>query len=159
MVSADDVFWEAAGSALALGGSVDVSTESPTLDLRVSGIAVLRVLSAFVPTVAIDGTAEVDVRVAGTVAAPNLSGSIDLDSAEVALASPRLVISELSGPVTFEGARVELRGLSGSANGGLLVIDGGLVLVGPDIGDGEFYVQAQGVAVEYPEGLRSEIDR
>lgn len=158
VVSADDVFWEAAGSTLALGGTVDVSTESPTLDLRLSGIAVLRVLSAFVPTVAIDGTAEVDVRVDGTVAAPSLSGSIDLDNAEVALASPRLVVSELSGPVTFEGTRVELRGLSGSANGGLLVIDGGLVLVGPDIGDGEFYVQAQGVAVEYPDGLRSEID-
>lgn len=158
IVSADDVFWEAAGSALALGGTVDTTTASPTLDLRVSGVAILRVLSAFMPTVSIDGTAEVDVRVGGTVETPDLSGSIELDRAELALASPRMVISDLSGPVTFSGTRVELRGLAGTANGGLLVVDGGVVLAGPEIGDGEFYVQAQGVAVEYPDGLRSEID-
>jgi autotransporter translocation and assembly factor TamB len=121
-------------------------------------VAVLRVLSAFVPSLGIDGTADVDVRVGGTVDRPDLSGGIDLNNAGIALASPRLVVSELSGPIRLDGRRVELRGLTGLANGGSLVVDGGLVIDGPTIASGEIYVQASGMAVEYPRGLRSEID-
>jgi len=158
LITMDDVVWEALGSQLAVGGSVDVSSGSPALNVTVQGLAVLRVLSAFVPGVGIDGTAEVDLHVGGTPGAPDLSGSVTLVSTELALATPRLVISDLSGPITLGANRIELRGLTGSANGGSLTIDGGFVLAGTDIADGEIHVQAVGMAVEYPRGLRSEVD-
>ncbi len=158
VLTLDDVQWEAEGSTLTVAGEVDLKTESPSLDLTTKGTAVLRVLSAFLPALGFDGTADVDVGVTGTVAVPSLAGSIELQSAEIALPSPRVVISELTGPIRLDANRVELRGLTGSANGGALVIDGGLQLDGTAIGVGEIYVQAQGMAVEYPPGLRSEID-
>jgi len=158
LITMDDVVWEAAGSQLALGGSVDLSSGTPALNLSVEGVAVLRVLSAFVPGLGVDGTADVDLRVRGTPDRPNLAGSVTLASAEVALSSPRIVLSELSGPITLSENRIELRSLTGSANGGMLTIDGGFVLDGAQVVDGEVYVQAVGMAVEYPRGLRSEID-
>jgi outer membrane protein insertion porin family len=158
LVTMDDVVWEALGSQLAVGGSVDVTSGSPALNVTVQGLAVLRVLSAFVPNVGIDGTAEVDLHVGGTPGAPDLSGTVTLVDAELALAAPRIVVSELSGPVTLGANRIELRGLTGSANGGSLTIDGGFVVTGTDIADGEVHVQAVGMAVEYPHGLRSEVD-
>lgn len=158
IVRMDDVVWQAAGSALRLGGGVDLTKEEATLDLSLTGVAVLRVLSAFVPTLAIDGTADVDVRVRGTASTPELTGRMQVNNAELALSSPRLVVSELSGPIAFTGDRIELRGLTGSANGGALVTDGGVVLKGTEIVDAEIAVQVQGMAVEYPRGLRSEVD-
>jgi hypothetical protein len=158
IVRMDDVVWQAAGSALRLGGAVDLTKEQAALDLNLTGVAVLRVLSAFVPTVAIDGTADVDVRVQGAVASPELTGRMQLNNAELALSSPRLVVSELSGPIALIGDRIELRGLTGTANGGALVTDGGVVLKGTEIVDAAVAVQVAGMAVEYPRGLRSEVD-
>ena len=158
LITMDDVVWEAVGSELALGGSVDVSSSPPALNLTVEGVAVLRVLSAFVPSLGVDGTADVNLRVGGTTSNPDLSGTVTLADAEVALTSPRIVLSDLSGPIALSANRIELRGLSGSANGGNLTIDGGFVLHGTEIVGGEVYVQVLGMAVEYPRGLRSEID-
>lgn len=158
IVHMDDVVWQAAGSRLTLGGAVDLTKDEAAVDLSLTGVAVLRVLSAFVPTVAIDGTADVDVRVQGTAANPTLAGRMQLNNAELALSSPRLVVSGLSGPVALAGDRIELRGLTGAVNGGTLVADGGVVLKGTEIADAEIAVQVAGMAAEYPRGLRSEID-
>ena len=158
VISMGDIVWEAEGSALTLGGDVDVTGSAPALNLTLKGVAVLRVLAAFVPGVGFDGSANVDIGVGGTTASPTFSGGIDLKDAEVALQSPRIVISELTGPIRFTGNRIELQGLTGSANGGQVAVDGGVVLQGTSISAGEFYLQASAVAVEYPRGLRSEVD-
>lgn len=158
VVKLDDVVWEALGSEVGFAGSVDLSSGTPAFDLTVDGIAALRVLSAFLSGVAVDGTADVDLRVGGTSVAPELSGSATLVNAEVALSNPRIVVSELSGRIELRSNRIELRGITGSANGGRLTIDGGAQLEGLTPTDGEINVQAAGMAVEYPRGLRSEID-
>lgn len=158
VVTMEDFVWEAVGSELGLSGSIDLTGDAPLLDLNVRGTAVLRVLTAFLPALGVDGTAEVDIRVAGTAAEPDLSGTIQLNDAEIALSSPRLVISELSGPITFGGNRVTFGGLQGSANGGQLTIDGGVEIAGFELVGGQVHAQAVGMAIEYPRGLRSEID-
>jgi translocation and assembly module TamB len=129
----------------------------PALDLTVKGIAVLRVLSAFVPQVGVDGTADVDVRVGGTTSTPEMSGTITLSDAQIALASPRVVISDLSGPIALSVNRIDLRGLSGSANGGSVTIDGGFVLNGTELVDGDS--MSGGRMAIGIHGLRSEVTR
>ncbi len=158
IVSMDDVIWEAAGSRIVVGGNVDVSRGEPALNLRLDGTAVLRVLSAFAPSVGFDGNADVEIYIGGTPSAPSLSGGITLADVEIGLTSPRVVVSAISGPIRLDHDRIELRGLTGTANGGLLVVDGGVVLSGVTIGEGKVYLQTQGLALEYPRGLRSEVD-
>lgn len=158
VLSLDDVVWEAAGSTLTVGGQVDASGETPTLDLSLTGVAALRVLSAFLPEIAIDGKADLDVKIAGTFGEPILSGGVTLDTVELVVPSPRFIVSDLSGPIVLSGNRIELRGLRGTANDGTLVIDGGIDLDGVSLAGGKLTVQASGVALEYPQGLRSEID-
>ena len=72
--------------------------------------------------------------------------------------SPRLVISDLSGPIALSGGRIDLRGLSGSANGGSLTIDGGFVLKGSSWWTARSMSRRRGWRSSIQRGLRSEMD-
>jgi hypothetical protein len=49
-------------------------------------------------------------------------------------------------------------GVRGLANGGALALDGSLEFEGMALSGGTLNIQAQGVALELPKGLRSELD-
>jgi outer membrane protein insertion porin family len=153
-----DAVWSVAENALQFGGSVGFGAEDPPLKLSLKGLVDLRVLSAFVSTVAFDGTANVNTRIEGTVARPLLDGRILLDNAEVAVAEPRLVLSELTGPIVLDGQLALFDGVRGLANGGALALDGTIEFEGMALSGGTLNIQAQGVALELPDGLRSELD-
>lgn len=153
-----DVSWSVANNPLVIGGSVGFAAEDPPLNLAVRGLIDLRVLSAFVSTLAFDGTADVNTLIEGTAAKPLLNGRITLVDAEVAVSQPRLVLSEMSGPILLAGNRIVLDGVRGLANGGAVALDGTLNVEGFAIVGGAVSIQAQGVAIELIDGLRSEID-
>ena len=102
----------------------------PPLDLSVKGLVDLRVLSAFVGSVGFDGNADVDARVGGVMSKPEFGGQIGLKDAEIAISEPRLVLSELTGPITMSGQTLLIENLRGSANGGNLALDGALQVEG-----------------------------
>jgi translocation and assembly module TamB len=81
-----------------------------------------------------------------------------LDDGEIAIAEPRVVLSELSGPIVLNGQTVRLDSIRGLANGGALSVDGSLEFEGRALSGGSLDIQAQGVALELPKGLRSELD-
>jgi len=153
-----DIAWSVASNPLVIDGSVGFAAEDPPLDLAVKGLLDLRVLSAFVSTLAFDGNANLDTRIQGTVSRPLLDGALTLQNAEVALADPRLILSELNGPIVLDGRQFVLNNIRGLANGGLLALDGNLTVEGFAIVGGAVDIQAQGVAVELIRGLRSELD-
>jgi len=153
-----DVSWMVAQNPLAITGAVGLSADDPPLGLNVKGLIDLRVLSALTSTLAFDGAADVDTRIAGTVAKPLLDGRVALDGAEVAVADPRLVLSDLTGVIDLKGTSIEFNSLRGLANGGALALDGALSVEGMTLSGGALNIQAQGVAIELPKGLRSELD-
>jgi outer membrane protein assembly factor BamA len=126
--------------------------------MSVAGLVDLRLLSAVTSTLAFDGTANVDALIQGTVSKPLADGRIVLDNAEIAVAEPRLLLSELTGPIVLDGQRVVFDGVRGLANGGALAVDGPLEFAGLTLSGGALNIQAQGVALELPRGLRSELD-
>ena len=71
---------------------------------------------------------------------------------------PRVIASDISGPILFEGDRISIPGFYGSVNGGSLDASGGVTVDGLQVTGGEMTFQARGVAVEYPENVDSEID-
>ncbi|MGE0864151.1 MAG: translocation/assembly module TamB domain-containing protein [Vicinamibacterales bacterium] len=153
-----DVTWMVANNPLVMGGSVGFAADDPALNLAVQGLIDLRVLSAFDSTLGFDGNANLDTLIEGTVSRPLLNGRITLQDAEVAIADPRLVLSELNGPILLDGERIVLDGLRGLANGGSLVLDGAINVEGLAIVGGAVNIQAQAVAIELVRGLRSELD-
>lgn len=157
-VTATDVVWSVASNPLTLSGSVGFAATDPPLDLSVKGLVDLRVLSAFVSSVGFDGSANVDARIGGVLSKPAFGGQIALDDAEIAIAEPRLVLSELTGPITMSGQTLLIENLRGSANGGNIALDGALQVEGLAITGGALNIQAQGVAIELLKGLRSEVD-
>ena len=157
-VTATDVVWSVADNPLTLSGSVGFAATDPPLDLSVKGLVDLRVLSAFVSTIAFDGNADFDARIGGVMSKPSLGGQIGLVDAEIALAEPRLVLSELTGPITLLGQTILIENVRGEANGGQIALDGAFRFEGLSILGGALNVQAKGVALELPKGLRSEVD-
>lgn len=153
-----DVSWTVANNPFAIDGSVGFAADDPPLNLSVQGLVDLRVLSAFVSTLGFDGNANVTALIEGTMSRPLLDGEVMLQDAEIAVADPRLTLSELNGPILLDGQRVVFDGVRGLANGGAIALDGTLLLEGLAVVDGDVSIQAQGVAIELVRGLRSEVD-
>jgi translocation and assembly module TamA len=152
----DDVAFSA-GQPVVVGGSVAVG-DATTLDLTLSGTPGLRPLSVLSPQMSVDGIATLDLRITGTTAAPRINGRVDLEAVEAVLRNPRVIASDIAGPIVFDGDRVVMSGLSGSLNGGTLDASGTFTFAGVDVVGGELTFQARGVAIEYPDDVNSEID-
>ena len=153
-----DVSWLVAENPVTFGGTVGFAAEDPPLNLSVKGLVDLRVLSALTSAVAFDGNANINTLIEGTLAKPLFDGRIVLDGAEIAVAEPRVVLSELNGPIMLDGDRAVFDGVRGLANGGALALDGSLEFEALALSGGMLNIQAQGVALELPKGMRSELD-
>ena len=153
-----DASWKIAENDVVFGGSIGISESDPSLNVSIQGLIDLRILSALTSVVAFDGTANVDTAIVGTVAKPLFNGRIALADAEIAVAEPRVVLSDLNGPITLRGNRAVFDGIRGLANGGSLAVDGSVEFDAMTLSGGSVNIQAQGVAIEIPRGLRSELD-
>ncbi|MGE3276520.1 MAG: translocation/assembly module TamB domain-containing protein [Vicinamibacterales bacterium] len=159
VVHLDQVGWQVADRPLALSGTVDLrADDSPALDVAATGTADLRVLTPFLPDVTMGGTADLDVRVGGTVADPAVNGDVALDAVQLGLRTPRFLVSDLSGPISLDGRRIGFNGIAGSANGGRIRLDGAFTLDGMVPSGGQLITELRSVALEYPDGFRSESD-
>lgn len=155
-VRVDDWTWGGAGNEVSLGGSVLLAGD-PTLELSVLGALDLRVLSVLQDGLSTAGAALLDVSVAGPVTEPALSGYIDLQSVSMRLADPRLIVSGVGGLVNFTGDRIELDGVTGEANGGAVDVGGFIDFADLSQPAVELQLTGEGLAFEYPEGLRTEL--
>lgn len=157
LVTAGDVAFNAGGGLMTLTGTARLTpTDQQVLNFELKGSADLQILSAFAPTIATAGKAEVNVGIGGTPRAPVFSGRIDVAGAEVAIREPRIVISELNGIIAMDGQRVVFDAFSGTVNGGRLQLDGGFLLEGFAPASGGLTVIIERAALEYPPGLQSE---
>ena len=158
ILSMDDVAWEALSTRLYLEGNVDLQPAEPALNLNLSGVAIMRVLSAVLPDVSVDGLADVAVYIGGTPRVPDFAGTITLRAAEFGMQSPRLVATGVTGPIRLSGNRITIDTLTGEANGGQVSVTGQATVTSNGLQEGEVTVVARGIGIEYPVGLRSEVD-
>jgi outer membrane protein assembly complex protein YaeT len=157
VATARDVAFNAGGGPMTLTGTARLTpTDQQVLDFDLTGSADLQILSAFAPTIATSGKAELSVGIGGTPRAPVFSGRIDVAGAEVAIREPRIVISELNGIIAMDGQRVVFDAFTGTANGGRLLLDGGFLLEGFAPASGGLTIVVERAALEYPQGLQSE---
>ncbi|MFN2446988.1 MAG: translocation/assembly module TamB domain-containing protein, partial [Vicinamibacterales bacterium] len=157
VVTLEDVAWTAGGSPLTVTGTATiVPAEARALDIAVKGDVNLLVLAAFAPTLATEGSATIDVRAMGALSDPRLLGRVDLQDAGLAIRDPRIVIGQVNGAIVLDGRSINFDGVTGTANGGDLSLDGRLTLEGASIAGGQLVAQLQRVALEFPDDLQSE---
>ena len=149
--------WDTAGNNLTLAGHVSVA-DDPDLDVTATGQLDLRILGAVLGRAAASGGATLDARLHGRASAPQLGGSIALEDAALRIAEPAVAITALTGSLILDGQRLRTRDLTGIANGGTLTLDGELGLAGWRVTDGILSVVGRGLAMNVPEGLRTEVD-
>ena len=141
---------------LTLGATIDLRGER-TADLTVTGEGDLRALSAFTATAVTEGNVLLIANLQGPLDDPQISGAIELTGAGLRMADPPLVVSDLNGALFLTHDTIQLHELIGEANGGALQITGALDLVGLQP-RGDVSITGRGIAMELPEGVRTEID-
>ena len=140
---------------LTLGGLIDLGDQEA--DLTVTAELDLRAASAFMATAATEGQGLLIANIQGPLTDPTINGTVELAGVGLRMVEPRLIVSGLNGALFLTRDVVQLHELIGEANGGALEIQGELRLEGLQP-EGEVTLVGRGVAMEVPEGLRTEVD-
>jgi outer membrane protein assembly factor BamA len=143
-----------------LAGTVRMPTggQPAALDLHVDGRFDLRAAGLLLGTYRPGGSAEVNARITGTTAAPNVDGMVRLVDAELLVRQPRLLLSDVNGVMRFSGDRLMLDDLHGTMNGGSLTASGSMRQPGRGAPDGALALAIRGALLDIPHGLRSAVD-
>ncbi len=142
-----------------VGGRLALA-EGGTQSLTVDGKLNLRVLNGISPDLFLTGSADVNVRVAGTYEVPRINGTASLTNASIAtlIADERLTISNVKGGVRFNNNQAQIDSLTGVLGGGRVSVTGGALLSGLTPTRFQFNVRGEDVTVPYPEDFRSTAD-
>lgn len=152
-----DWAWTLAGSPLVLSGTAALRPDG-ALNLRVDGPLDLAVLGLFLPGGAADGTGDIALSLGGTPSAPVADGTLHLKDGELSLSDPRVGLSGLTGALVFRPGRIDARDIAGTLNGGRVTLAGGLDYRGTTFTGGSVSIDASNVALDVPEGVRTEVN-
>lgn len=150
--------WTGQGATLGLAGQVRLSDRQAAV--LANGEVDLRMLTPFVRDAGLTTAGSVRPRlsITGDLADPRIDGDLLLSSGEVRLVDPRILATDLAGRAVLTRSTATLTMLTGTVNGGALTGEG-RVEFRPDAQlDIRLAADIRGMALEFPEGLRSELN-
>jgi hypothetical protein len=145
------------GTDLAVTGGADLLGPGPVA-MSLRGRADLRSLALVTRRLRGAGAATLAVDVSGTRSAPRVLGTLDLEGAGLRVRGFPHGVEELRGRVRFTERSAELEDVQGTLAGGRLTIEGQAAYVGGQLTSYDIRPTGRGLALRYPEGLRSLID-
>jgi translocation and assembly module TamB len=145
------------GTDLAVAGSAAL-VEDGALDLTVRGSADLRALSLVSTELRGRGSARVEVAVSGTRAVPVVDGTLDVEGAGVRLRGFPHGVEDVRGRVLFSGHAAHFSGVTGTVGGGPVELEGQAAYARGRLTSFDVQAAGRGIALRYPEGLRSVLD-
>jgi translocation and assembly module TamB len=152
-----DLHLSGEGTDLAVTGGADVLGDGP-LSVSARGQADLRALSLVTRRLRGTGAARLALDVAGTRTAPHVLGTLDLEGAGVRVRGFPHGVEGLHGRLRFTEGAAELEGVIGTLAGGRLAIEGQASYPGGRLASYDIRPTGRGLALRYPEGLRSLLD-
>jgi outer membrane protein assembly factor BamA/autotransporter translocation and assembly factor TamB len=150
--------WVGQGTSLTVRGQVRLDDRQTAI--LANGTVDLRLLTPFVRTAGLTtgGRLEPRLSITGALDNPRVDGDIVLSDGELRLVEPRVLASDLTVRTVVTRTTARITELTGSINGGGIT-GGGTVEYTPDEGmQAELATAVRGMALEYPQGLRSELD-
>lgn len=145
------------GTNLTLEGQADLLGDGP-LALAVRGEADLRTLSAITRRVRGRGAARLALALSGTRTEPRLRGTLDLEGGGLRLRGFPHGLEGVRGQVRFTESSAEFAGIHGTMGGGAIEAGGQAVYAGGRLRSFDIDLAGRGVALRYPEGMRSTVD-
>jgi translocation and assembly module TamB len=145
------------GTDLGLDGAADLVGGGP-LAVTAQGRADLRVLAALTRRFRGAGDARLALSVTGSRAAPVVRGTLDLEGAGLRVRGFPHGVEGLRGRVRFTERTAELEGVSGTLAGVELRLEGQVGYAAGQLSSYDIRPSGRGLALRYPEGLRSLID-
>ena len=148
--------WESEGTSIDVTGQVHLSDQQTSI--QADGKLDARLLTPFLGNAGVTTAGQVatHISVSGALAEPTINGDVRLANGEFRIREPRIVASELSGSAVLARGNVFITSLNGTVNGGMLSGSGQLEYT-PEI-RGQFTSNVTGMAMNFPEGLRTEVD-
>ncbi len=153
----DEFHAKGEGTDLKAGGSIDLGRKPVAMNLAVSGSLDAALLALEIPDLGLNGRLALDVRAAGTLDAPVLSGTIRVENGRYRVASLSQFLDDINATLTFQGARADLDGRA-KLGGGEVYASGGFRIEKLALQDFRVTMQARRVALRYPQDLRLLVD-
>jgi outer membrane protein assembly factor BamA/autotransporter translocation and assembly factor TamB len=150
--------WAGQGATLTVRGQVRLDDRQTAI--LANGVVDLRVLTPFVRGAGLmtAGRLEPRLSITGAIDNPRVDGDLILSDGEIRVAAPRVLVSDLSMRTVLTRTTGRIASLTGAVNGGALTGSGALEY-SPDAGvAGQLSTSVRGAALEFPQGLRSELD-
>ena len=150
--------WAGEGTTFTVRGQVRLEDREAAI-LAGGGID-LRLLTPFVRSagLATAGQLEPRLSITGALDNPRVDGDLVVRDGELRLADPRVLVSEMAARAVVTRTTVRITELTGSVNGGPLTGDGTIEDSAERGLDAQLSTEIRGMALEYPVGLRSELD-
>jgi len=145
------------GTDLAVAGTAALVGDG-ALGLTVRGSADLRALSIVSTELRGRGSARVEVAISGRRTAPVVEGTLDVDGGGVRLRGFPHGVEDVKGRVLFNGHAAHFAGITGTVGGGPVEIEGQAAYAGGRLTSFDLQGNGRGIALRYPEGLRSVLD-
>jgi outer membrane protein insertion porin family len=142
-------------SVFAVTGFAEI-TGAKRVDVDVRGRVEAALLQLFVADVRAEGSVDVAISVDGTVTAPRVLGTAELQDAQVKFAGFPQLIDQLNGTLRFRGDRIEIESVRATIGGGTVVAGGSIALQDMKPQSARITLQGTDVALRYYEGLTVE---
>ncbi|HVF48724.1 MAG TPA: translocation/assembly module TamB domain-containing protein [Pyrinomonadaceae bacterium] len=140
-----------------LFGGTTALREGGRQNLTVEGQLNLSVLNRLSPNMILSGRAGVSIRVTGTYARPQLTGTAEVARAgfTVFVSDESLNLSNVNGRVRFTADQAQIDNLTGQLGGGSVKVTGGALIAGLRPTQFRFVVEANNVTVPFPDEFNS----
>ena len=147
------------GTNVIFGGTAALG-EGGRQNFTMDGDLNLRVLNSLSRNIFLAGAARVNVRVAGTFAQPNITGTATVAGATFSMLveDERLTVSQINGDVRFTADRAQVDALTGRLGGGKITVTGGAALAGFSLAKFQLNVHGEQITVPFPQDFRSTAD-
>ena len=147
---------ELSGSAgeIKAGGSVGLVADK-AIDVTVDGTLNVGAVSVITNKVRTEGDSTLNLHARGTIADPEVTGSIDVANTSFVSDEPNVAGENLNAHLDLEGKRIVLTKLESDLNGGTLTGSGSLTLGDGSVSEIDLRITTKDVAYDAPLDLRS----
>jgi outer membrane protein assembly complex protein YaeT len=142
-------------SVFSVGGFAEI-LGAKRLGIDLKGELEAALLQLFMKDVRADGHVALNVAVRGTLAAPAITGTAELQNAQVKFAGFPQLIDNINGTLVFQSDRIDIDSMRATIGGGTVVAGGFITVNG--ITPNQFRISMQGtdVSIRYFEGVTTE---